>query len=484
MTARSAERRPPREVDLLVVGSGPVGASVAATVARLRPGTSILVVDAGASLTEPAGSSLRGLSPQRRRRLDRSAVDLLSALMEGQATTHEGLASVGLRTCVGGMASIWSAAVPRPMPWETPDVMSGVELGRRLDQAERVVGTGASKVPEPELVLRTRARLAAFADAEGRGAGVRRMPTAEVHRRGRSVPTGVVGVLGPARRAVLLRDRSLCRQVHVDGGRARSAEIVDLPTGAVRRVGVRTVAVAGNAFRTPQLLWASGVRPAALGRHLHEHPMVNAVAVVPVRGASRPPPGPELHDRVVGRSWLPSGPTGGWAHAQVVHLTASADPCRPDRRRNGPAELLLGWYVAQDVEPDNRLDFDAALGDDQFALPVPRVHYRLSPGDHRRIDDAVAELLRVEDAGFAAFVDGGRPTVAPRGMSRHFLGTTRMGWSAHDSVCDESGRVWGCRNLFVAGTGVIGWPTSCNPTLTAMAHACRAGEEIARLLEA
>ena len=34
------------------------------------------------------------------------------------------------------------------------------------------------------------------------------------------------------------------------------------------------VVVAADAFRSPQLLWASGIRPRALGHYLTEHPVV------------------------------------------------------------------------------------------------------------------------------------------------------------------------------------------------------------------
>ena len=115
--AARREPRPPAEVDVLVVGTGPVGAAVAAVLARLRPRARVLLIDAGTAVTDPPGTSLRALPPAERARVDAAAVDDLSAGMEGQATRSEGLASVGLRTCVGGMASLWSGAVPRPRRW-------------------------------------------------------------------------------------------------------------------------------------------------------------------------------------------------------------------------------------------------------------------------------------------------------------------------------------------------------------------------------
>ena len=36
----------------------------------------------------------------------------------------------------------------------------------------------------------------------------------------------------------------------------------------------RFVVVAADALRTPQLLWASGIRPAALGRYLNDQAQV------------------------------------------------------------------------------------------------------------------------------------------------------------------------------------------------------------------
>jgi choline dehydrogenase-like flavoprotein len=60
----------------------------------------------------------------------------------------------------------------------------------------------------------------------------------------------------------------------------------------------------------------------------------------------------------------------------------------------------------------------------------------------------------------------------------HIMGTTRMGTSRANSVVDADCRVHGYRNLFVAGCSVFPTGGYANPTLTAVALACRLGRTI------
>ena len=59
--------------------------------------------------------------------------------------------------------------------------------------------------------------------------------------------------------------------------------------------------VAADALRTPQLLWASGIRPDALGRYLTEHPLI--FGVVAVKEGLLPPLEPAPHPSTRCGSW-------------------------------------------------------------------------------------------------------------------------------------------------------------------------------------
>src|SRR4029453_3197092 len=78
----------------------------------------------------------------------------------------------------------------------------------------------------------------------------------------------------------VLSPETLCRRLVVEDGQVVAAELGSRADGSVEVVHPRAVVVAADALRTPQLLWASGVRPAALGRYLTEHPLVFGVVAL------------------------------------------------------------------------------------------------------------------------------------------------------------------------------------------------------------
>src|SRR5690242_19291636 len=90
--------------------------------------------------------------------------------------------------------------------------------------------------------------------------------------------TGTDVVLGslaePGAHGFELRPESVCRRLVVEGRRVVAAEVEHRATGRRERISAATFFVAADALRTPQLLWASGIRPPALGCYLNDHTQV------------------------------------------------------------------------------------------------------------------------------------------------------------------------------------------------------------------
>jgi choline dehydrogenase-like flavoprotein len=70
---------------------------------------------------------------------------------------------------------------------------------------------------------------------------------------------------------------------------------------------------------------------------------------------------------------------------------------------------------------------------------------------------------------------GGDPTP----ISRHVMGTARMGTDPRLTVCDQHQRLWDVDNVLVTDSSVFPTSTGYGPTLTIVALALRAAEHLA-----
>ena len=514
----------PTSVDVAIVGSGPTGAAYARILSELAPQATVALFEAGPLLSDPPGRHVRNiadpaekLSAQRlsegvrphtaaegesayadpNKRVVRPGTHLLAT--DYQLPGEDGLPALAMSTNVGGMGAHWTGACPRPGDSELISFVS--DLAELLDESERLLGVDRHPFDDAPFADLVRERLAAEFDP-GRAADrqVDAMPLAVRHLPGGELTWGGPDVVfGDETRSnprFALFPMAQGRRVLVADGRVSGVSVRDRIDGTDHDIAARFVVVAADAIRTPQLLWASGIRPAALGRYLNDQTQtVFAVRLRDVGAVAEAPPttvpaggplaGPGSGKSTVlgkdsGVSWVPYTDADPF-HGQVMQLDASPIPL-VDAGTPEPGTIVgLGWFCGKDLQPEDRVEFDDEYTD-EFGMPKPRIHYTLTGIDQETLRRARESVLRAARV-LGEFIGDGPLTLAP-GASLHYQGSTRMG-AADDgaSVCSPTSEVWGVSGLYVAGNNVIPTPIACNPTLTSVALAIGGARDIARRLE-
>ncbi|HEY8306082.1 MAG TPA: GMC oxidoreductase [Lapillicoccus sp.] len=505
----------PDLVDVAIVGSGPCGAAYARILSERCPSATVATFEVGPLLADPPGVHVKnivdpaaraqaqrlseGPAPQRddtptdtlegyvdtAPRLVRPGTFLLAAGY--QQPGEDGLPSVAMSSNVGGMGAHWTGACPRPGGSERITFLPDLE--ELLDEGGRLLAVDAHAFDDAPFADEVRKRLsAAFDDGRDDDRRVAPMPLAVVrHDDGRVTWSGADVVFGQATRSnpnFTLVPQALASEVVIDGDRATGVRVRDLRTGDEHVVRARFIVVAADALRTPQLLWASGVRPRALGRYLNDQPQtVFAVRLRDVAHVSEEQVDSRTAPEIVpqsGVSWVPYTDEEPF-HGQVMQLDASPVPLADDDVPAPGSIVGLGWFCAKDLQESDRVEFDDT-GSDPYGMPAMRIHYRLTERDRASIEASRAAIRRAGEA-LGDPLDDEPLTFAP-GTSLHYQGTVRMGETDDGaSVCSPTSRVWGVDGLYVAGNGVIPTAIACNPTLTSVALAVAGARDIATRLD-
>jgi gluconate 2-dehydrogenase alpha chain len=327
-------------------------------------------------------------------------------------------------------------------------------------------------------------------------------------------PIGAKGdPIGPLRRALAtgraeLRPETFVTRVVVRNGRAEGVEI-RLPDGTDEFVSARHVVLAAGAIETPRLALLSGLEHPMLGRNLMFHFQTFVLGhfaqrLHPHKGRSVT----HVHDDAVLPVTGPDATGAGlpWFRGGLVEHAGPAHPIgealivpwgadhKDTMRRSDFRERLWGFIMQGEDLPQatNRVDLDPRIRD-VHGLPVARITY--APHRHELVASAhhaavMQRVLATAGADWSAVWTSPTPngsdttgSSSPIPISRHLMGTLRMGDDPTTSVCDRWGRWHGIENLVIADSSPFPTGAGYGPTLTLVALALRTARGLTGLVQ-
>ena len=496
--------------DLLIVGSGLMGSAVARMIRDARPDVRVAMIAGGPTMGTRAGQHLHDVADpdvweRYNKRIDSGVQAFYTgvapspetgATMQGVTPGMYHLTSLGERAeempsasvawNAGGMGVHWTAATPTPWGSEIPTDVDPDLFDSELRRASELLRVNREPYPQtPAGRAAVRALAPHFDPRSAPGRHLQDMPMA-VNEDGhglkeRTSPSVIFPPIGdPSTDAnfTFVADALATSLLHEDG-RATGARCRDIETDATFTVRATQVIVCADSVRTPQLLFASGIRPEALGRYLNEHYFLTGiVSADPERlgfDLTELDP-PTDHEWSSDCLWVPHSDE---TQPFQVHLM---NKVVVDERR-APVGYAVGieYYIRTEIQRENRLEFSDDEVDAQ-GMPRITVHFR-----YTEEDTANLERARADQATAARLLGGFDPetqsTALEAGGSLHLTGTVRMGpVDDGTSVCDLDCRVWGFENLYVAGNGVVPTALVSNSTLIGMTTAVRAADAILEAL--
>ena len=506
---------------IVIVGSGPIGATYAREILENHPTATVTMLELGPQLTEVPGQSVKNIEDDDARATARAmsqgpqadeatrAKLGLPYLQEGTLTARQGthlidfggsgsghaksFAMAAVSTNVGGQGAHWTCAVPRPEFSERIGFIAEPTWETAISRAEVLLRANKQPFSKSPIGAAIRSVLAQeFADISTDEFKPSFLPVSgEELPDGRMIWGGTNFVFGPLIEAgnpladrFELRPLTLARKLLLEGNKVVGVLIEDAISGEQQELLADRVIVAADAMRTPQLLWASGIRPTALGHYLTEHPVCfSAIALngeklkdfaseadyEAERALAKLSPG----DPVSGVTRIPFIEPAHPYSAQVMYVTKPPFPLPEDSplKNHNYGFAMAGWGGRKYPRFEDAVTFDDAELDYR-GFPNMTINYELTERELTEMNDVKVFMHRAAEA-LGGFVPGmGEPRLMPPGTSLHYMGTFRIGPDNDGtSVCDSTSKVWDFENLYLGGNGTIPTANVVNPTLTSVAIA-------------
>jgi gluconate 2-dehydrogenase alpha chain len=322
--------------------------------------------------------------------------------------------------------------------------------------------------------------------------------------------------VAPLRRALRtgrceVRPESYVTEVVVDrtGRRARGVRYLDAD-GVDREVASDHVVVAAGAFETPRLLLRSELgNPDVVGRYLMFHFQTYVLGVFPFglhghrgRSVTHLMDDPIVPDRAAEHAARDAGlpyfrggivehGAGGHPILEAIYLHPGAVHTR--LMLESPMRERLAAFTMQGEDlpqAANRVDLDPVVKD-VWGAPAGRVTYaahrhEVACAEHWA--PRLEEVMRRAGAEATFWVTSppledarGRVARDPTPISRHVMGTARLGADPRTSVCDAWQRLHDVDNVVITDSSVFPTSAGYGPTLTIVALAIRAARALAGL---
>ncbi len=310
----------------------------------------------------------------------------------------------------------------------------------------------------------------------------------KVHAKASSLVTHVPDALA---HGAEIRDRCMVSRVEVDEAGRRATGVTFFDAGGGERFQrAAAVAVAGYAIETPRLLLHSTSPrfPDGLGNdhdQVGRYVMVQGAPQVAARFPETmdvfkaPPPevsSEQFYETDAARGFRRGfsiqtvGPLpidwashvladGHWGHALREYM------------RDYRHWSVLGALCELLPQAGNRVTL-ARDAPDRHGIPVARLDYTQCDNDRASIAYAKETLRRIWDAA-------GAQDVLTIDRYAHLIGGARIGTRPEESVCDADHRVWGTDNVLIADGSALPTQGAANPALTIMAASSRLAGRLA-----